>query len=241
MQSSLYVALSAQVSLQKRLDTIAFNVANANSGGFRADGVSFQAVLAGRDSDAQVSFVGSGDGYLSRSAGPLTRTDNPFDVAIQGDGWIAIRNNQGIAYTRDGRMRMAESGELQTLSGQPVLDVGGAPLRLDPTAGPPQITGDGMITQAGRQIGAIGLFAIDEQAKLTRDENSSIRPDRPARPILDFTTNGLAQGFMEGSNVNPILEVTRLISTSRAFEGVTNSIEAAEAAMRDAIKTLSGA
>ena len=63
--------------------------------------------------------------FISRQVGASVKTDNPFDVAIQGDGWMAIQTQSGIAYTRDGRMRMSESGALETLIGNPVLDAGG--------------------------------------------------------------------------------------------------------------------
>src|SRR5579883_3018620 len=113
MQSGLYVSLSGQVALERRLETIASNVANTNTVGYRADGVSFAAELA-KAGDQQVAFASSGQSFISRVAGPLTRTGNPLDLAVQGDGWFAIQTPNGIAYTRDGRMQLTESGALQT-------------------------------------------------------------------------------------------------------------------------------
>ena len=69
-----------------------------------------------------------------------------------------------------------------------------------------------MINQGGQQIGAIGLFRIDPSAKFSRYENSGVIPDKPATPILDFDNNGIVQGHVEGSNVNPILEMAKLIT-----------------------------
>ena len=237
MQNGLYVSLSAQVSLERRLETIANNVANMNTVGFRGDGVYFAEQVA-RAGDSPISYVTPGDSYISRSTGPSVKTDNPFDVAIQGDGWMAIRTQGGIAYTRDGRMRMSESGALETLIGNPVLDAGGAPIVLNPTGGKPTIGGDGMISQDGRQGGAIGLFSIDPQANLVRAENSGVVPDRPATPILDFTQNGIAQGYVEGANINPIQEMTKLISLTRNFDGVNSEVTQTESSLEDAIKTL---
>jgi len=138
-------------------------------------------------------------------------------------------------------MRISESGSLQTLTGNAVLDAGGAPIILDPNAGPPTISGDGMITQGGKQLGAIGVYQIADDAKLTRTENSGVIPDKPATPILDFTSNGLQQGYIEGANVNPIEEMTRLIQVTRAFDGVNSQVVQTEASMQDAIKTLGSA
>jgi len=239
MQNGLYVSLSAQVALEKRLETVANNVANMNTVGFRADAVHFTTELA-RAGDNRISYVSPGTTYISRDVGAAVKTDNPLDVAIQGDGWMAIRTQSGIAYTRDGRMRMSENGALETLTGNAVLDAGGAPIVLNPTGSTPNIGGDGMISQDGQELGAIGLFSIDSQANLARTENSGVIPDKPATPILDFTENGVAQGFVEGANVNPIEEMTKLISLTRNFDGVNSEVVQTESSMQDAIKTLAG-
>ncbi|MBV8472381.1 MAG: flagellar basal-body rod protein FlgF [Hyphomicrobiales bacterium] len=239
MQNGLYVALSGQVSMERRLETIANNVANMNTVGFRADGVSFATELA-KAGDHNIAYVSPGSTYINRDAGPTTKTGNPLDVAVQGDGWFGIDTRNGVAYTRDGRMRLSENGALETLTGNAVLDAGGAPIMLDPNAGAPVISGDGMISQNGRQVGAIGLYAIDDNANLTRTENSGVVPDKPATPILDFTKNGVLQGYTEGSNVNPIEEMSRLIEVTRGFDGVNAQVSQTEASMQDAIKSLAG-
>jgi flagellar basal-body rod protein FlgF len=237
MQSGLYVSLSGQVALERRLDTIANNVANMNTVGYRADGVSFSAELA-RAGDDQVAFASTGAGFISRQTGPLTKTDNPLDVAVQGDGWFSIKTPTGVAYTRDGRMRMSDTGMLQTLNGYQVLDAGGAPITLDSDGGAPTISADGMITQDGKQIAAIGLFSVPDDARLTRTVNSGVISDKPATPILDFDANGVIQGTVEGSNVDPVMEMSKLISVTRAFDSVSSAMNQSEASLQDAIKTL---
>jgi flagellar basal-body rod protein FlgF len=237
VRSNLYVSLSAQVALQNRVDTISNNVANMNTGGFRADGVTFATALS-KAGDTPTAFVVTGNTFISRAAGSVTRTDNPLDVAVQGEGWLAIKTPAGTAYTRDGRLQMTQAGELQTLNGYPVLDAGGASMLLQSEGGAPSIAADGMITQAGKQVGALGLYAIPDQAKLTRFGNSAVVPDVAPTPILDFSTNSIEQGFSEGSNVNPILEMTRLIAVQRAFDSVSSGNQASESTLHDAIKTL---
>ena len=119
MQNGLYVALSAQVALQKRLETVAANVANMNTVGYRADGVTFSEQLA-KAGDANLSYVSPGQDYVSKKSGALIPTGNPLDVAIQGEGWFAVNAGGSTIYTRDGRMKLSDTGALQNLNGAAV-------------------------------------------------------------------------------------------------------------------------
>ncbi len=237
MQTNFSVALSAQISLQKRLETIANNVANASTAGFRAEEVKFETLLS-QASNTPVAFASTGQSYLSRASGELVRTDDQFDVAVQGDAWLGVQTPAGTVYTRDGRFKMTPTGELQTLNGYAVLDAGNSPILLDPNGGAPRIGRDGAITQNNRAIGAIGLFRIDEQATLRRFDNSGVIPDRPATPAVEFSKIGMQQGFIERANVNPVLEMSKLITVSRTFDAVSSSLKDSESTMEDAIKTL---
>jgi flagellar basal-body rod protein FlgF len=237
MQGAIYVGLSGQIALQQRLETIAHNVANSSTAGFRSEEVKFETVLS-RVPPNPVAFASAGGTYLSRQTGDIVRTDNPLDVAVQGDVWMSIDVQGKQVYTRDGRMMMSATGDLQSLSGNPILDVGGAPIVLNPAGGAPEISRDGTITQNGQQIGAIGLYRIEEDAKLTRAENSGVIPNRPATAALDFSNVGVVQGFTERGNVNPVLEITRLIEVHRAFDALTNSMAAEDSTMQTAIREL---
>ena len=236
-ERSLRCACRPRFRCERRLETIASNVANMNTVGYRADGVTFETEVA-KAGDNRIAYVSTGSPFISRQTGATVKTGNPFDVAVQGDGWMSISNANGVAYTRDGRMRMSETGALETLNGDAVLDAGGAPIILNPAADAPTISGDGMIAQDGRQVGAIGLFAIDDDAKLTRTGTSGVIPDKPPTPILDFTQKRHPQGFVEGANVNPIQEMTKLIAVTRTFDGVSSQMSQTEASLQDAIKTL---
>lgn len=240
MENSNYVAVSALLALEKRVSTIAHNVANTTTAGFRAEEVKFETVLSETGSE-NVAYASTGETFLSRNTGPITPTGNPLDVAVKGDAWMAIDTPSGQVYTRDGRLAMAPDGALRTVTGHSILDVGGSPLRLDPNAGPPTIAADGMITQRGTQVGAIGLFKLPEAANLTRVENSAVVSDLEAAPVLNFNDTGIVQGHIEGSNVNPILEMSRLIDVTRAFEAVMASLENNYSTHQTAIRTLGSA
>jgi flagellar basal-body rod protein FlgF len=99
MQNGLYIGVSAQVALQRRLETIADNIANMNTVGYRATGVSFEAEIA-RAGESTMNYVSPGADYLSQRIGGLVKTDNPLDLAVQGNGWFAIETPAGPAYPR---------------------------------------------------------------------------------------------------------------------------------------------
>ena len=237
MQSSLYVSLSAQMALMRRIEAISNNVANSSTAGFRSEEIKFEQLISSSTADP-TAFVSPGITYLSRKVGELVKTDNPFDIALKGDAWLAIQTPAGSTYTRDGRMRMTPTGELQSLDGYAVLDVGGSPVQLNPNGGTPVIGPDGTIKQGTRQIGALGLFTIPEDAKLDRFENSGVIPDKPAAPTLDFNKHGVVQGFIERSNVNPVMEISKMIMVQRAFDSVAGTIRQTETTLNDAIRTL---
>jgi flagellar basal-body rod protein FlgF len=242
MQGALQVGLSAQIALRDRLDTIAHNLANVSTPGFRAEQAKFDEVVARMGAGrAPVAFVEAQEPYLSRQPGGTTKTDGTLDVAIVGDAYFSLETPQGAVYTRDGRMFLSPTGTLVSVEGYPVLDIGGSPLQLDPSGGAPVISRDGMISQNGRQVGAIGLFAIDPEARLQRGPNSGVIPDRPPTAALDFVRNGVLQGHIENSNVSGVTELSRLIYVERMFESVVNALGAAETSTVDAIKTLGGA
>jgi len=237
VQSGLYVSLSSQIALERRLTTIADNVANAGTVGFRATGVRFEDLVAGVGSTS-VSFTSPGNTYLPDKAGPLRETGNPLDFAVQGDAWFAIETPAGVIMTKDGRFTMSQAGDLVTLEGYPVLDPGGAPILLDPAAGVPVASRDGVLRQDGQLRGAIGLFSFEPGEDFVRFGGSGIVPKGPPVPLVDRADIGIAQGFLEESNVNPIQEMTHLIMVQRAFENSAALVRDTESSFDNAIRTL---
>ena len=237
MSTDLYVALSGQVAIEKRLNAIANNVANMNTPGFRAEGVKFSSMLEAYGDDP-VAFASGGESYISRRSGALTETGNALDAAIDGDGWFSFQAGDRTVYSRDGRFHMNELGEIRTVMDYAVLDAGGSPIVVDPTAGPISISEDGTISQAGRRVSQIGLFLIPDGAKLDRFDNSSVTTIAPVEPAQDMSVNSVKQGYVEGANVNPILEMTRLIEVSRAFDQAVAALQQSDSRTDEAIRTL---
>ncbi len=237
MQDGLYVALSAQVALEQRLTTIADNLANVNTTGFRATGIKFEEVVS-NVATGEAAFVSQGDTFLPDRAGEMVATGNPLDFAVQGDAWFAISTPEGTVMTRDGRFTMQPTGELVSINGYPVLDPGGSPIQLDPAGGRPEVGRDGFLRQDGRQLGAIGLYAFRPEPNFSRFENSGVIPQVPPEPIVDRNDVGVLQGFVENSNVNPIKELTNLITVQRAFDSVAALIKDGDRAIDMTVRAL---
>ena len=232
MQSGIYVALSSQMALERRLTTIADNLANVNTTGFRGTEVKFDQVLSNTQNklNAKVAFVSQGNDYLSTENGELQNTGNLFDFAVKGDAYFGMNTPAGLVLTRDGRFTMTDSGALVTTRGFPVLDPGGAPT----------VSSNGTITQNGRRMGQIGLYSADVSKGFLRYQNSGILPTDTPQPIIDRSNIGIAQGYIENSNVNGMREMANLIEVSRAFDNISTLTSSSEGTLTDAIKTLGG-
>jgi flagellar basal-body rod protein FlgF len=242
MQSGLYVSLSSQMALERRLDTIADNMANVNTTGFRGTEVKFNQMLSetGNKINAKIAYVSQGNDYLSGDSGELEHTGNMLDFAIKGDAWISLDTPAGKILTKDGRFTLKETGELVSVRGYPVLDAGGAPIQLNKGGGEPKVGSDGLIYQDGRQAGSLGLFEADISKGYLRYENSGIMTTETPRSITDRFNVGVQQGYLENSNVNAMREITQLIEVNRAFESMASLSKDSEASFGEAIKTLGG-
>lgn len=237
MATGSFVALSGQLALDARLSTIANNIANARTVGYRANGVNFNPLVSNTQ-DFDTVFASTGKNHVNMSAGGFTRTGNPLDVAVHGDGFLAYTGPNGTYYSKDGRLTMTETGELVNVLGQPVQDVGGSAITVNPNGGKIDISNDGGVYQGGQRVGQIGLFAINLNSGYTRVEGSGLVPVAQAEQLTDFSNNSVVQGFIEEANVNPITEMVKLIQVTRAFEAASTYADKVLENETDAIKTL---
>jgi flagellar basal-body rod protein FlgF len=224
MTNISYVSLSQTALLERNLNTTAHNLANASTSGYKAINPLVESVEYGSGENT-ISYVQDRGSYLDLAHGPLTPTGNPFDIALSGDGWLSFGMENGeTAYSRHGRLVVDADGQLKTSAGLPVLDVGGGPVLLPDDIGDQVvITQGGTITdQNGAVLGNIGVLRIENAAGLLPLGRGMYQlPEGAAAPTAaeDVQVN---QGFVEGSNVEAVLEMTRLISIQRAYE---NSIK----------------
>lgn len=239
METSLYVALSGQVATERRLTTIADNIANMNTVGFRQGGVRFSELVEGSQK-AKLSFVSTGVSTLSERQGALNSTGNQLDFSINGQGWFMVETPAGEALTRDGRFQVTPEGALTNLDGYAVLDQGGAPVQLNLASGPVVADSSGILHQRGAIVGSIGVFDSDTISETLRNGSLSVIPDGEVTPAADAGAYSVVQGFMETSNVNAVEQIAKLISVQRNFEQSSTLIQKSESSLEEAIRLLSG-
>jgi flagellar basal-body rod protein FlgG len=216
---------------QQRLDAVANDLANANTTGYKHQRVGFRDLVytqAGRSS-APGPRTGAGaaavDAGRAFSQGSLQRTDQPLDVAIQGDGFIRVKLSDGRqALTRDGSLRLDGAGKLVTSSGTVVQPPITFPPGTDPTA--ISIGPDGAVLSAGRAVGRIELVSVRSPQSLqpVGDNAFVATPESgAARPAPAATT--LTQGALEASNVDVSDAMVAMIESQRAFQLTSKAIQ----------------
>lgn len=209
------------------LDTIAANVANSSSAGFRGQDDVFGTVMAeagrhGRMSalnKATNSFSQIGDTQLDTTQGVITRTGNDLDLAIEGPGYFKVQSATGTAYTRNGHFHVDANGRLVTDAGEAVLGDGGE-IRLP--KGKVSISANGTISRDGVIAGKLSLVTFAPGTKLV--DHGASQYGAPAGSELPASQASLQQGALESSNVSPMEGVVQLITAQRAAESMRHAL-----------------
>ena len=246
MDSVAYLPISLASALRRDLDVTANNIANADTAGFRRERVAFESYLQqaqGLAADADVAFVVDGGSFLDEAQGALMQTGNPLDVALQGRGWFGYEMPDGTrAYGRDGRLTLDPQGNLVTQSGAQILDAGGAPLAVAPgDVNAISIARDGTLTGPdGAVVGQVGMFEVpDIQAYERRGAGMFVAADpAAAAPVAPAEDTAMVQGAIEGSNVQPVVEMTRLMDIQRSYERAMKLVSTEDDLRRDALSRL---
>lgn len=244
MDRLIYTAMSGAKMLTQRHETIAHNLANVSTNGFRSELTAFRAVpVVGAGSDTRVASVETTIG-ADFSPGPITQTGNPLDAAINGRGFFVVQTEQGEeAYTRDGGFKVSEDGTLQSRGGLAVLGDGG-PLQIPANAkvligrdGTISAVPDGPGRQNVTQIGRLKLVNPEEDS-LVRGTDGLFRT-KAGEPAAADPAVLVAAGSIEGSNVNAVEALIGMISIARQFETQMKLLSSADQNSRSANQLLS--
>jgi flagellar basal-body rod protein FlgF len=215
MEVASYVALSSQMALTRQLDVVANNLANASTPAYKAERVLFAEFLNRQGGNGQkVSFVQDFGASRDAKQGALTNTGNKLDLALQGDGYLQVQTPLGVRYTRNGRFQLDSTGQIVNAQGYAVLGDGNAPVIVPTDAKDITVTRDGTVTTNLGEAGRIAVAAFADERALSPVSGGLYVTD--AKPTKAEKTEVL-QGMVEESNVQPIIEMTRMMQISRNF------------------------
>lgn len=235
MEAAGYVTLSRQSGLMREMRIVANNIANAATTGYRQEGLIFSEYVQSAPDQSSLSMSEARVRNTSMDQGSLTQTNGGFDFAIEGDGFFLVETPRGERLTRAGSFATNADGDLVTPDGYRVLDAGGAPVFVPPDAADISVSSDGTLSVDGRLLGQIGLVRPTDPLAMVREDGVMFRADDGFEPAEDAR---VLQGFVEGSNVNPILQIARMIDIQRAYEMGQSFLETEDQRIRNAAKTL---
>jgi flagellar basal-body rod protein FlgF len=231
MDKLIYTSMTGAKHLMARQDTLAQNLANANTTGYRADTVALRAVPARGDAAGTRVFTVETTTGSDFTSGPMTATGRNLDVAVQGSGWIAVQTPEGEeAYTRNGSLQIGTDGTLQLPNGLAVLGDGG-PITIPPDTrvsvapdGTVSVTAPGSAT-----VNAVGRLKLVDppQDELVKGLDGLFRL-KSGEPAEADTKVRVAEGTLEGSNVNVVEAMIGMIAASRQFETQMKLLQSAE-------------
>ena len=170
----------------------------------------------------KLNFTRDVAAYRNLREGPIQSTGNKLDIAIKGEGYLVVETPNGDRYTRAGRMQANPDGQLVTQHGHPVLSDAGAPFFFGPEDEVIDIGKDGTVSTNNGVLGKLRLVRFDNEQNLTPEAGGLLSTDQLPQDVED---PHVVQGAIEGSNVEPILELTRMIDVHRAYDSVRRFID----------------
>lgn len=241
METSAYIALSRQGALRREMDVIANNLANMNTTAYKGEKMMFvQHLVKSRGSESfiptKLSFVRDIAQVRDLSEGPAQTTSNPLDLAIKDEGYFVIETPEGDRYTRNGRFQLNQEGQLVTQHGYAVLSSAGTPFFFGPEDENIHIARDGTISTKNGELGKIKVVRFASEQNLQKTAGGLLVTDQAPE---DVERPNVVQGTLEGSNVQPIIELTKMIAVSRAYENVKNFITKEDERQSKMIQALS--
>jgi flagellar basal-body rod protein FlgF len=167
--------------------------------------------------------------------GEFTTTGNSLDVAIHGKGWFVIDTPDRQAYTRNGHFSLNQEGQLVTSGGHPVLSATGAPIQFGPDETGIKISGDGTISTTAGVKGRLDVVTFEDEKELDKASETLFITD--AVPTKAENVK-IAQGMIEASNVQPVVQITNMIWAMRSYQAAHEVVNGSDRTLREAIDTI---
>ncbi len=243
MPNAIYTPLSGAIAQERVLEMIANNMANINTNGFKGDRVSFTLLEPEPEKNYtdplppanykvgveqlmylkgnEVAYVGVADVTRDKTQGSAIQTQNPTDLMIEGDGMLAVHTPDGVRYTRNGSLALSRDGVLVSKEGHPVLgEKGDIVLR----SGAFDVNDAGEIWQDGHLVDRLAVYRFEDDHQLERSGLNLFYYGGPEEGRKVAQGAQMRQGFLEGSNVNPIKNLTDMIIAHRSYEAYQKAV-----------------
>lgn len=225
MKLESYLTAVGSEQAQTQLDIIANNVANSNTPGYKKDTLSFNTILG------QVERT-------DMSQGPIRRTGDDLDIALSGSGFLSVKTDKGILYTRAGNLAVNSSNQLISQDGWPVLGKGGSPITINNVEAL-RISGNGQIIDGINAPNQLQLVDFPPNS-LEKLAGGYFQPANANTQPKQATSCTVRQGALEGANFNPVEEMARLIDTTRYFETYQKTLKSSDNLDSELISKTSG-
>ena len=221
MENPGYIALSRMIAQEHALQVRANNIANTGTPGFKGESLVFSDYLVRQTGintppgGQNVQMVQDRTTYRDFSQGQFSKTGNPLDLALQGDGFFVVSTPHGERYTRAGRFSLSPSGQVVDMSGNPVLGPDSQPITVPPGSTGLSVGANGDIGTSNGPVGKFQVVQFDDQQALQAEGGTLFSSSQPSQPV---TQPKIIQGMVEEANIQPVAELTAMMSEMRDFE-----------------------
>jgi flagellar basal-body rod protein FlgF len=231
-----YVALTRTSGLAKELQSVANNIANLSTTGYRREGVIFAEMVQSLPVEGgSVAMTAARARYFDELQGALEETGGSLDLAVEGDGYFMVMTPQGERLTRAGAFTRNAEGIVVNMDGHPLLDEGGGEITIPFEGRSVGVSSDGTVSVDGAPVARIGLVTVEDRTKLFREAGVLFRAEEAPVPV---ETGRILQGFLEQSNVNPVAELARMVEVQRAYESGQKLIDQEDERIRLVVRVL---
>jgi len=240
MENAQLISLSRQIALTRQMDVVANNMANINTTGFKAESILFEEytmpVARDRDfkwADQPLSYTQDWATVHNLAGGAIDQTGNALDVALQGDGFLAVQTPNGERWTRAGTLQVSSTGILVDMNGYPVLSEAG-PIQFGEEDTDIMISENGTVsTQAGNK-GRLRVVEFANAQELAREGSNLFSGGTP----VAATQTRVIQGAIERSNVSGVTEMAEMIRVQRSYQSLAGLMQKQDELRRSAIQRL---
>jgi flagellar basal-body rod protein FlgF len=242
MENASTIALSRLVAQTRAMDVTATNLANIGTPGYRTERMLFSDWLVREPTTSDAGSLPPGGRvlaytqdratYRNNAAGAVSHTNNPLDLSIGGGGFFTVQAPTGPRLTRAGHFARGSNGTIQDESGLPLLDINGRPIQLAQADTVITISANGTISSQNGQVGQIGVVQPQDPNKMRAEGGRLLASDSPTQAVA---APQIVQGTLEESNVQPTLEVTRMMTDLREFQFTSQFLQAESDRQQSAI------